>query len=96
MKIAVAKETRTGETRVAMQVNVVGYWLIGLPVSYWLGIRLGVGPVGLWWGLVLGLGIVATILLLRVRAALRREQRRVVIDAPAPGLAAGAPLPTGD
>jgi MATE family multidrug resistance protein len=85
-----------GETRVAMQVNVVGYWLIGLPVSYWLGIRLGVGPVGLWWGLVLGLGIVATVLLLRVRAALRREQRRVVIDAPAPGLAVGAALPTGD
>jgi MATE family multidrug resistance protein len=85
-----------GETRVAMQVNVVGYWFVGLPVSYWLGIRLGLGPAGLWWGLVLGLGIVATILLLRVRVALRREQRRVVIDAPAPGPVVSAPLPAGD
>ncbi len=85
-----------GETRVAMQVNLVGYWLIGLPVSYWLGIRLGIGPAGLWWGLVLGLGIVATILLLRVRVALRREQRRVVIDDPAPGPVSRAPLPAAD
>lgn len=85
-----------GETRVAMQVNLVGYWLIGLPVSYWLGIRLGIGPAGLWWGLVLGLGIVATVLLLRVRVALRREQRRVVIDGPAPGPESRAPLPAAD
>jgi MATE family, multidrug efflux pump len=73
-----------GETRVAMMVNLLGYWLLGLPVSYLLGFRAGWGPVGLWWGLVLGLGVVATVLLTRVRAALRRQQRRVVIDAASP------------
>jgi hypothetical protein len=36
--------------------------------------------VGLWWGLVLGLAVVATVLLVRVRIALGRQQRRVVID----------------
>ena len=72
-----------GETRVAMLVNLLGYWCIGLPVSYLFGIRLGRGPVALWWGLVLGLGVVATVLLIRVRLALAREQRRVVIDDPA-------------
>jgi hypothetical protein len=36
----------------------------------------------LWWGLVLGLGVVAIILLVRVRAALARDQRRVMIDRP--------------
>jgi MATE family multidrug resistance protein len=70
-----------GETRVAMMVNLLGYWLLGLPVSYLLGFRAGWGPVGLWWGLVVGLGVVATVLLTRVRAALRRQQGRVVIDA---------------
>ena len=69
-----------GETRVAMLVNVLGYWLLGLPVSYVLGFVAGWGPVGLWWGLVLGLGIVATVLLTRVRVALRRRQPRVMID----------------
>ncbi len=70
-----------GETRVAMLVNIFGYWLLGLPVSYVLGFRAGMGPVGLWWGLVVGLGVVATVLLVRVRIALSRQQRRVVIDA---------------
>ena len=64
-----------------MMVNLLGYWLLGLPVSYLLGFRAGWGPVGLWWGLVVGLGVVASVLLTRVRAALRRQQGRVVIDA---------------
>jgi MATE family multidrug resistance protein len=72
-----------GETRVAMVVNLLGYWGLGLPVSYVFGVHLGYGPAGLWWGLVLGLAVVATILLTRVRVALSRSQARVVIDAPA-------------
>jgi MATE family, multidrug efflux pump len=71
-----------GETRVAMLVNLVGYWFLGLPVSYVLGFRLGLGPIGLWWGLVLGLAVVASILLVRVRIALARRQDRVIIDGP--------------
>jgi MATE family multidrug resistance protein len=71
-----------GETKVAMLVNLVGYWFFGLPVSYLLGFVLGMGPGGLWYGLVLGLAAVATILLVRVRLALARERRRVLIDHP--------------
>src|SRR5687768_6492751 len=71
-----------GETKVAMLVNLVGYWFFGLPVSYILGFLVGLGPGGLWYGLVLGLAAVATILLVRVRLALVRERRRVLIDHP--------------
>lgn len=71
-----------GETKVAMLVNLFGYWCFGLPVSYLLGFRLGMGPAGLWYGLVLGLAVVATILLSRVRSALARERRRVLLDHP--------------
>jgi MATE family multidrug resistance protein len=71
-----------GETKVAMLVNLVGYWFFGLPVSYLLGFVLGMGPGGRWYGLVLGLAAVATILLVRVRLALARERRRVLIDHP--------------
>jgi multidrug resistance protein, MATE family len=71
-----------GETKVAMMVNLLGYWFFGLPVSYLLCFVLGVGPRGLWYGLVLGLAAVAMILLVRVRMALARERRRVLIDHP--------------
>ena len=78
-----------GETKVAMLVNLVGYWFFGLPVSYLLGFVLGLGPPGLWYGLVLGLAAVAIVLLVRVRKALARERRRVLIDHPPLEIALG-------
>jgi len=71
-----------GDTRAPMVANLLGYWLVGIPVSMYLGFGLRLGPPGLWWGLVLGLGLVGTSLLLRVRARLARRQVRVVIDTP--------------
>lgn len=71
-----------GDTRAPMVANLLGYWLVGIPVSLYLGFVARLGPAGLWWGLVLGLGLVGTSLLLRVRARLARRQVRVVIDTP--------------
>jgi MATE family multidrug resistance protein len=72
-----------GHTRTPMLVNLLGYWVLGLPVSAVLGFALDLGPAGLWWGLVLGLGVVAIFLLVRVRIGLARQQTRVMIDLPA-------------
>lgn len=69
-----------GDTRAPMVVNVLGFWLIGFPVSLWLGFARHLGAVGLWWGLVVGLFAVATFLLVRVRARFGRELRRVVVE----------------
>lgn len=71
-----------GDTRAPMIANLLGYWAVGIPVSVYLGFRVGLGPAGLWWGLVLGLGLVGVSLLLRVRSRLAHRHRRVVIDAP--------------
>ncbi len=71
-----------GDTRAPMLVNLLGFWLVGLPVSWLLGLRLGFGPQGLWWGLTLGLVVVALFLVLRARARLGGEVRRLVIDHP--------------
>jgi MATE family multidrug resistance protein len=71
-----------GDTRTPMLVNILGFWLIGLPASWLLGLRLGLGPQGLWWGLTLGLIVVAVFLVLRARARLASEVRRLVIDHP--------------
>jgi MATE family multidrug resistance protein len=69
-----------GDTHAPAIINVVGFWLIGLPVSWLLAFRLGGGAVGLWWGIVVGLAAVALILLGRVRVRLARDMRRVLID----------------
>lgn len=52
-----------GETRIPMLANLVAYWVIGLPIGYWLCFRLGWGVIGLWVGLLIGLVVVATIVL---------------------------------
>ena len=73
----------TGDTRTPLVVNVVGYWLIGLPLAAWLGLGTALGPRGFWWGLVVGLAVVALILVARVRVRLRGELRRLVVETPA-------------
>lgn len=69
-----------GDTLVPLVVNILGFWLIGLPVSLYLGFRAGMGPLGLWWGLVVGLAVVAVVNVLRVRVRLKRDLRRLVIN----------------
>jgi MATE family multidrug resistance protein len=69
-----------GDTRAPMITAVLGFWILGLPVSLWLGFGLGLGPAGLWWGLVIGLIAVAGFLYIRARRRLREPLRRVRID----------------
>ena len=59
-----------GDTRAAMVVTIVGFWLVGMPVSVVLAFRSGSGPAGLWWGLVAGLAAVAIVLVERLRRQL--------------------------
>jgi MATE family multidrug resistance protein len=48
-----------GRVRPAAAINLIGYWLLGLPLGGWLALRGGLGLAGLWWGLALGLALVA-------------------------------------
>ncbi|HJU64366.1 MAG TPA: MATE family efflux transporter, partial [Gemmatimonadaceae bacterium] len=69
-----------GDTRAPMVVNVLGFWLAGMPISVYFGLHTAAGPRGLWWGLVTGLATVALILLFRVRHRLRGDVRALLID----------------
>jgi multidrug resistance protein, MATE family len=69
-----------GDTRAPVVANVIGYWVLGLPLSLWLAFGLRLGPPGLWWGFVAGLAVVAAWMLTRVRAQMRRLQTRIVLD----------------
>jgi multidrug resistance protein, MATE family len=51
-----------GDTRTAMVWNVVGHWLLGLPVGYTLCFAWGWGVTGLWVGLSVGLIVVGVVL----------------------------------
>jgi MATE family multidrug resistance protein len=44
-----------GDTRTPMMMNVIGHWVLGLPVGYALCFRFAWGVVGLWIGLSIGL-----------------------------------------
>jgi len=70
-----------GDTRAAMVANVLGFWLLGMPVSLWLGFGAKLGVVGLWWGFVVGLAAVAVFLVGRVRVRLGGELERVRVEA---------------
>ena len=69
-----------GDTRAPMIIAAVGYWVVGVPVSAYLGLRAGMGAVGLWWGLVVGLAVVSLVLLGRVAIRVRRDLTRLSID----------------
>ena len=69
-----------GDTRAPMVVTLLGFWLIGIPVSVGAGFGLGLGAPGLWWGLAAGLGSVAGLLLLRIAHRLSGPAARMTVD----------------
>ena len=67
-----------GDVRLPALANVLGYWVLGLPVGYWLAFRGGWGARGIWLGLTIGLAVVAVLLLVRLRYTAERGGFRVV------------------
>jgi multidrug resistance protein, MATE family len=52
-----------GDTKTPMLANFVAYWLIGIPLGYFLCFVLGWGALGVWIGLCVGLMIIGSALL---------------------------------
>jgi MATE family multidrug resistance protein len=65
-----------GETRVPMFANLVGYWVMGLPLGFTLCFVLKWGIYGMWIGLTLALIVISCTLLLRWR----RDSARFVLS----------------
>jgi MATE family multidrug resistance protein len=61
-----------GDTRTPMLWNLVGHWLIGLPLGYMFCFAVGLGVIGLWWGLSTGLIICGVSLLTVWRRRIKR------------------------
>ncbi len=72
--VALAVLRGVQDTRIPMVLAVVSYWVVGMPVSYLLGIRWGYGGEGVWLGLVFGLTLASTTMIARFVWIMRRGQ----------------------
>lgn len=48
-------------------IALLAYWIIGLPVGYWLTFTQGLGVQGIWYGFTIGLFIAALLMFFRFR-----------------------------
>lgn len=69
-----------GDVRSPVVANVLGFWVVGLPLGCWFAFGLDWGPAGLWWGLVLGLFVVAAGLLVVLRWRLQERRERLAVE----------------
>ena len=53
------------DTAVPMLINLIAYWVLGLPLAAYLAFVAGFGARGLWLGLIAGLTLAAVLLLRR-------------------------------
>jgi MATE family multidrug resistance protein len=65
------------DVRYAFLVNLVAYWVVGLPVALLLGFGMGGGAPGLWWGLTLGLMLAAVVLSRRFATLASKPIQRI-------------------
>jgi MATE family multidrug resistance protein len=54
-----------GDVNVPTIITFLSYWIIGIPLGYFLGIYLGIGVKGIWYGLTFGLLTASTLLFVR-------------------------------
>jgi len=53
----------------------IAYWIIGLPLGYWLGFKGGLGATGIWMGLLVGLTLTATAMFFRFNLLSKQIRR---------------------
>lgn len=65
------------DTRVPMVFTLFAYWMVGMPVGWWLAFRQDLGARGMWMGLIAGLSVAAVLLFTRfARSSFRERWRR--------------------
>jgi MATE family multidrug resistance protein len=67
-----------GDTRTPMVFNLIGHWLIGLPIGYVLCFNRNWGVAGLWTGLSTGLILIGASLLVTWNV---KSRARVLMEA---------------
>ncbi len=66
-----------GDTHTTQVANMVGHYLVGVPLALILGFGFHLGAPGIWWGLTAALFGVSITLVLKFARLSRREIRRI-------------------
>jgi MATE family multidrug resistance protein len=69
-----------GRPKAGAIVNLVGFYVIGLPLAWLLAFPAGLGIIGIWWGLAAGLGGVALMLCIWVMRTAKRPLVELTVD----------------
>lgn len=63
-----------GITRPTFVIVLIGYWLIGLPLGYYLGYTMKLNALGFWIGLAVSLFVIAVFFFTYLSVVLRRNK----------------------
>jgi MATE family multidrug resistance protein len=66
------------DVKIPTILTFVAYWVLALPIGYFLGFKAGMGPEGIWYGLLTGLTVVALALLWRFNKLTNAELKKVI------------------
>lgn len=80
----------TADTRTAMILNIVCWWIVAMPVSVWLCFNMGLGVVGIWIGLCVGDILIALLLGVAWHRRMQRLTREGISDSIAEAAEAAA------
>jgi MATE family multidrug resistance protein len=69
-----------GDVNVPTIITFLAYWVVGLPLGYWLGLYLGLGANGVWYGLVAGLGVASVLLYLRFTSTTKKHIKNYIFN----------------
>jgi MATE family multidrug resistance protein len=65
-----------GDVNIPTIATFLAYWVVGIPVGYILGLKLGLGVKGVWYGLVLGLMASSMLMYLRFRYISKKHRQK--------------------
>jgi len=68
------------DVKIPAIITFVSYWLIGFPISYYLGLKTSLGAVGVWIGLLSGLTAAAIFLMLRFEMQTKKLIRKSIAN----------------
>lgn len=61
-----------GDVNIPTFITFLSYWVLGIPLGYYLGIQLNLGVNGIWYGLTIGLLTASILLFFRFQSRTRK------------------------
>jgi len=63
------------DVKIPTIIALVAYWIVGLPIGYWLAFIVDMGPQGIWFGLLISLTMAAVLLFVRFHYLSKRLKK---------------------